>query len=47
MVLCPETPEGSTGSCSGFKVSQKTGNSLSLIRQTGRGVKITKLKDSS
>ena len=25
VVLCPGTPEGSTGSCSGFKVSQKTG----------------------
>ena len=23
--LCPETPEGSTGSGSGFKSSQKTG----------------------
>ena len=23
--LCPGTPEGSTGSCSGFKASQKTG----------------------
>ena len=28
MVLCQGTPEGSTGSCSGFTVSQKTGNSL-------------------
>ena len=25
VVLCPGTPEGSTGSCSGFKASQKTG----------------------
>ena len=25
MVLCPGTPEGSTGSGSGFKASQKTG----------------------
>ena len=28
VVLCPGTPEGSTGSGSGFKVSQKTGNSF-------------------
>ena len=25
VVLCPGTPEGSTGSSSGFKASQKTG----------------------
>ena len=25
VVLCPGAPEGSTGSCSGFKASQKTG----------------------
>ena len=25
MVVCPGAPEGSTGSVSGFKVSQKTG----------------------
>ena len=25
VVLCPGTPEGSTGSDSGFKASQKTG----------------------
>ena len=25
VVLCPGTPEGSTGSGSGFKASQKTG----------------------
>ena len=30
VVLCPGTPEGSTGSGSGFKASQKTGQ-----RQTG------------
>ena len=36
VVLCPGTPEGSTGSGSGFKASQKTGQRLSLIRQTGR-----------
>ena len=30
------TPEGSTSSGSGFKAYQKTGQRLSLIRQTGR-----------
>ena len=30
VVLCPGTPEGSTGSCSGFKASQKTGNQLKV-----------------
>ena len=28
VVLCPGTPEGSTGSGSGFKASQKTGQCL-------------------
>ena len=28
VVLCPGTPEGSTGSGSGFKASQKTGQQL-------------------
>ena len=28
VVLCPGTPEGSTGSSSGFKASQKTGQQL-------------------
>ena len=28
VVLCPEPPEGSTGSGSGFKASQKTGQGL-------------------
>ena len=28
VVLCPGTLEGSFGSCSGFKASQKTGNGL-------------------
>ena len=28
MVLCPGAPEGSTGSGSDFKASQKTGHSL-------------------
>ena len=28
VVLCPGTPEGSTGSVSGFKASQKTGQGL-------------------
>ena len=28
MVLCPGTPEGSTGSGSGFKASRKTGNGV-------------------
>ena len=30
VVLCPGTPEGSTGSCSGFKASQKTGQQLKV-----------------
>ena len=30
MVLGPGTPEGSTGSCSGFKASQKTGQQLKV-----------------
>ena len=30
VVLCPGTPEGSTGSCSGFKASQKTGQWLKV-----------------
>ena len=30
VVLCPGTPEGSTGSGSGFKVSQKTGQRLKV-----------------
>ena len=30
MVLCPGTPEGSTGSGSGFKASQKTGQQLKV-----------------
>ena len=30
VVLCPETPEGSTGSGSGFKASQKTGQRLKV-----------------
>ena len=30
VVLCPGTPEGSTGSCSGFKSSQKTGQQLKV-----------------
>ena len=28
VVLCPGTPEGSTGNCSGFKASQKMGQQL-------------------
>ena len=31
VVLCPGTPEGSTGSGSGFKASQMMGQRLSLI----------------
>ena len=31
LVLCPGTPEGSTGSGSGFKASQKTGQRLGSI----------------
>ena len=30
VVLCPGTPEGSTGSGSGFKASQKTGQRLKV-----------------
>ena len=30
VVLCPGTPEGSTGSGSGFKMSQKTGQRLKV-----------------
>ena len=30
VVLCPGTPEGPTGSGSGFKVSQKTGQRLKV-----------------
>ena len=30
VVLCPGTPEGSTGSGSGFKTSQKTGQRLKV-----------------
>ena len=30
MVLCPGTPEGSTGCGSGFKVSQRTGQRLKV-----------------
>ena len=30
VVLCPGTPEGSTGSASGFKASQKTGQRLKV-----------------
>ena len=30
VVLCPETPEGSTGGGSGFKASQKTGQRLKV-----------------
>ena len=30
VVLCPGTPEGSTGSGSGFKASQKTGQWLKV-----------------
>ena len=30
VVLCQGTPEGLTGSCSGFKASQKTGQQLKV-----------------
>ena len=30
VVLCRGTPEGSTGSCSGFKASQKAGQRLKV-----------------
>ena len=36
VILCPGTPEGSTGSGSGFKASQKTGQRLKVSSQTGR-----------
>ena len=35
VVLCPGSPEGSTGSGSGFKVSQKTGQ----VSEDGNGLK--------
>ena len=39
VVLCPGTPEGSTGSGSGFKASQKTGQRLKVssdrLREAG------------
>ena len=31
VVLCPGTPEGSAGSGSGFKASQKTGQRLKRV----------------
>ena len=31
VVLCPGTPEGSTGSGSGFKASQKMGQRFSIL----------------
>ena len=31
VVLCPGTPEGSTGSGSGFKTSQKTGQRFCIV----------------
>ena len=34
VVLCPGTPEGSTGSGSGFKASQKTGQRLKVSSDT-------------
>ena len=40
MFFCTGAPKGSTGSGSGFKVSQKTGPQGSLIRQTGRSPEI-------
>ena len=30
VVLCPGTPKGSTGSSSGFKASQKTGQRIQV-----------------
>ena len=35
VVLCPGTPEGSTGSDSGFKASQKTGQRLKVWEKPG------------
>ena len=32
VVLCPGTPEGSTGSGSGFRASQKTGHWLKVSK---------------
>ena len=41
VVLCPGTPEGSTGSGSGFKASQKTGlNGLKSHLSTVNELKI-------
>ena len=36
VVLCPGTPEGSTGSGSGFKASQNTGQRLKVSSDTDR-----------
>ena len=36
VVLCPGTPEGSTGSGSGFKASQKTGQRLKVSSDRDR-----------
>ena len=37
VVLCPGSPEGSTGSGSGFKVSQKTGQ----VSEDGQRLKVS------
>ena len=44
VVLCPGTPEGSTGSGSGFKASQKTGQRLKVSsdRLTFKGMLLSK-----
>ena len=38
VVLCPGTPEGSTGSGSGFKASQKTGQRLKVSSDRELGI---------
>ena len=42
VVLCPRTPEGSTGSGSGFKASKKTGQRLKVSSdRLGEAVSLT------
>ena len=43
VVLCPGTPEGSTGSCSGFKASQKTRQRLKVSSDCLQTGKLTSL----
>ena len=44
VVLCPGTPEGSTGSGSGFKASQKTGQRLKVSSdRLGEAIQVLKV----